>query len=62
VDFETLSLYAAPSESYSRQLDKMVAAQEMPYGYTMPPPPADTGNYDMRALETDNQHRPKKGR
>lgn len=40
-----------PTESYSRQLDKRVFAEEMPYGYEMSPPPADTGDFDQAALE-----------
>lgn len=28
-----------PEESYSRQLDERVAAQELPYGYDGNPPP-----------------------
>jgi hypothetical protein len=45
-----------PPESYSRQLDEAVLAQEMPYGYTMSPPAADSGNYDQRAMESDKQY------
>lgn len=43
-------------ESYSRQLDERVLEQEMPYGYTSPPPPADTGDYDQRRLESNKQY------
>lgn len=49
-------------ESYSRQLDERVLEQEMPYGYTTPPPPADTGDYDQRRLESNKQYRLKGGR
>lgn len=52
----------APPESYSRQLDNMVAAQEMPYGYTQSPPPADSGDYNMKAKESKKEYSPKKGR
>lgn len=45
-----------PPESYSRQLDDKVAAQEMPYGYTSSPPPADTGDFDQRKLESSKQY------
>lgn len=38
-------------ESYSRQIDERVARQEMPYGYTNSPPPADTGDFDQAKLE-----------
>lgn len=46
-------------ESYSRQLDERVAMQEMPYGYQTPPPPADTGDYDQRKLESNKQYSPR---
>lgn len=63
-------------ESYSRQLDERVAAQEMPYGYVdqppmymIPhppyandPPPADTGDFDQERIETKNQYPRKRGR
>lgn len=49
-------------ESYSRQLDERVCEQEMPYGYTSSPPPADTGDYDQRRLESNKQYRLKGGR
>lgn len=52
--------FKIPEESYSRQLDKKVARQEMPYGYTISPPPADTGDYDLRSKETNMQYRPKR--
>lgn len=42
--------------SYSRQLDNEVAATEMPYGYTGSPPPADTGDYDIMALNSKKQY------
>ena len=49
-------------ESYSRMLDERVAHQERPYGYTNEPPPADTGNFNQRALESNKQYGMKKGR
>jgi hypothetical protein len=49
-------------ESYSRMLDEKVSMQEMPYGYTTPPPPADTGDFDQRRLETKNQYTPRRGK
>ena len=49
-------------ESYSRQLDERVLEQEMPYGYTSPPPPADTGDYNQRRLESNKQYAMRKGR
>lgn len=54
------STFRAPEESYSRQLDKRVASQEMPYGYSISPPPADTQDFDMYAKETKIQHQPKR--
>lgn len=33
-----------PQDSYSRQLDNMVASQEMPYGYDANPPASDQQN------------------
>ncbi len=52
-------MFTIPSESYSRELDKIVQMSERPYGYDMPPPAADTGDYDMRALESNKQYRPR---
>ncbi len=49
-------------ESYSRQLDERVLEQEMPYGYTTPPPAADTGDYNMRKLESNKQYRTRGGK
>lgn len=46
-----------PPESQSRQLDQFVAAQEMPYGYDYPPPPADTGDYDMKSRESKKEYK-----
>lgn len=51
-----------PEESYSRRLDEMVAAQELPYGYDGNAPPADTGDYDQRRLESDKQYPMRNGR
>lgn len=47
------------SESYSRQLDERVQMQEMPYGYDMPPPPADTDDYNMRPLQSNIMYNPR---
>lgn len=49
-------------ESYSRQLDERVLMQEMPYGYTSEPPPADTGDFNQRRLESNKQYPLKGGR
>jgi hypothetical protein len=37
-------VFHTPSESYSRHLDNIVSAQEMPYGYHNDPPPYDHQN------------------
>ncbi len=49
-------------ESESRILDQNVQFQEMPYGYTSSPPPADTGDFDQRRLESNVQYSMKRGR
>jgi len=54
------SMFNVPPESESRKLDQKVAREEMPYGYTSPPPPADTGDYDSGRLDSDKQYRPKR--
>jgi hypothetical protein len=51
-----------PEESYSRQLDSRVYESELPYGYTTPPPPADTGDFNQRRLESNKQYPKHKGR
>lgn len=48
MEIEVFHMNLGPSESYSRQLDKMVAAQEMPYGYHFSPPPAGHENHEAR--------------
>lgn len=58
MSFDVHMLGSIVPESYSRQLDERVAMQEMPYGYTTPPPPADTNDYDQRKLETHVEYRP----
>lgn len=60
MSFEIHMLGSMVPESYSRQLDERVMAQEMPYGYQMTPPPADTGDYDQRKLETTKSYSPHK--
>jgi len=49
-------------ESYSRQIDERVAHQEMPYGYTNEPPPADTGDFNQARLESRNKYHIKHGK
>ena len=48
MEIEVFHMNLGPSESYSRQLDKMVAAQKMPYGYHFSPPPAGHENHEAR--------------
>lgn len=50
-------LWRHPPESFSRKLDKIVGLQEKPYGYTESPPPADTGDFDQRKLESNKRYR-----
>lgn len=54
--------HPTPPDSYSRELDMKVQAEEMPYGYTTPPPSADTGNFDQQAKESRKEYPLKKGR
>ncbi len=54
--------YKHPSESYSREIDKRVAEQEMPYGYSSNPPAADTGDFNQRSLESDKQYSIRRGK
>jgi len=56
------TIHSHPPESYSRSLDKRVFDQEMPYGYVTPPPPADTGDFDQRRLESNKQYPMRGGR
>jgi hypothetical protein len=49
----------APEESFSRQLDARVQAQEMPYGYVTPPPAADTGDFNQAKLESKKEYKRK---
>ena len=60
--FDIHSLGSLVPESFSRQLDESVLARERPYGYTSPPPPADTGDFDQARLESKVEYAPKKGR
>ncbi len=49
-------------ESYSRKLDERVLIQEMPYGYTSEPPPADTGDFDQSRLESKKEYKVRHGK
>jgi hypothetical protein len=52
--------HPVPPNSFSRELDSMVLAQEMPYGYTTEPPPADTGDFNQASLESKQHYFPYK--
>lgn len=62
MSFSVHELGSLVPESYSRKLDEMVSHQEMPYGYITPPPPADTGDFDQKRIETRDQYSLRKGR
>ena len=48
--------HPTPPESESRMLDKRVQQEEMPYGYLISPPPADSGDFDTKAKEEKYHH------
>lgn len=51
--FESFIHPMAPiPESFSRELDFRVRAEERPYGYTEMPPAAGTDNFNMHARES----------
>lgn len=54
--------HAVPENSYSRELDSRVQAEERPYGYSTGEPAADTGDYDQHRLESKKEYSPKRGR
>lgn len=56
MEFEMMYVDPRVPQSYSRELDERVARQEKPYGYMNEPPPADTGDFDQRRLESDKQY------
>lgn len=62
MSFSIHELGSLVPESYSRQLDERVLEQEMPYGYELPPPPADTGDFNQRRLESTKQYPLRNGR
>lgn len=44
-------------DSFSRQLDKKVAKEEMPYGYSGNPPAADSSNDgDMKSRQSKKRY------
>lgn len=59
---EFIDINFGPSESYSRQLDRRVERQEMPYGYEAPPPPYDTHDYNSHARESHKEYPRKRHR
>ncbi len=52
--------HPVPGNSYSRELDSRVQAEEMPYGYLEEPPAADSGNYNSSSYETKKIQKGKK--
>jgi hypothetical protein len=62
MSFNVHMLGSLVPESYSRKLDERVLMQERPYGYTSEPPAADTGDFNQRRLESNNQYPMHKGR
>lgn len=54
--------HRVPEDSYSRELDSRVQAQERPYGYSYGEPPADSGNYDQHRIESKKEYGLKRGR
>lgn len=54
--------HKVPEDSYCRELDSRVQAQERPYGYSYGEAPADTGNFNEYARESHKQYPLRKGR
>ncbi len=54
--------HKVPEDSYSRELDSRVQAQERPYGYSYGEPAADTGDFNQKAKESRKQYPLHKGR
>lgn len=57
MEFDLMQLHHLQPDSLSRRIDKYVQRREMPYGYDMPPPPADSGDYDMRRRESNVRYK-----
>lgn len=62
MSFDVHMMGSLVPESYSRRLDERVAMEEMPYGYTSEPPPADTGDFDQARIETKVKYNVRGGR
>lgn len=62
MSFDVHMMGSLVPESYSRQIDERILHQEMPYGYTSEPPPADTGDFDQARLETKNAYHIRHGK
>lgn len=62
MSFSVHMLGSLVPESASRKIDEYVSMQELPYGYTREPPPADTGDFDQRRLESNKQYPMRGGR
>lgn len=56
------SIFSPPPESYSRELDQRILKEEMPYGYTTPPPPYDTQDFDTEARNSKKEYPLKRGK
>jgi hypothetical protein len=54
--------HPVPQDSYSRELDSRVQQSEMPYGYSTDSPPADTGDFNQRRLESNKQYSKSRGK
>jgi hypothetical protein len=63
MSFSFFSQGFIPEDSYSRQLDKRVAADEYPYGYDFGEPPAghaNEGNNDEDYISPSIRHEQKR--
>jgi len=54
--------HPVPQNSYSRELDSRIQDSEMPYGYSTDSPPADTGDFNQRRLESNKQYSKSRGK
>lgn len=62
MSFDVHTFGSLVPESYSRELDERVSYTELPYGYDTDPPPADTGDFNQRILESNKQYPLRRGR
>lgn len=54
--------HPVPEDSYSRELDSRVQAQERPYGYSYGEPSADTGDFMQERIETKVEYPTRRGK